>query len=166
MNTKALRIVTLIVFLINVILIFLVDLFTIEMTPDKGISGNGNPAVILWFIELPMYLMLLTGIALIVHRERYLVQYNRIRVLLILLFFFAVSLLLQVDKAQRIHDRIDGRITEFGWLNQYTNTIYINFYSFLSGMLLLLLIQTAVALIRNRFYRAGKPDENNRDGPA
>ncbi|WP_336790132.1 hypothetical protein [Paenibacillus sp. MMO-177] len=158
MNTKALRIVTLIVFLINVILIFLVDLFTIEMIPD-GTSGNGNPADILWFVELPMYLLLLAGIALIVHRERYLVQYNRVRVLLILLVFFAVSVLLQVDKAQRIRDQIDGRITEFGWLNQYTNTIYINFYSFLSGILLLLLIQTVVTLIRNRFYRASKPDK-------
>lgn len=158
MNTKALRIVTLIVFLINVILIFLVDLFTIEMIPD-GTFGNGNPAGILWFVELPMYLLLLAGIALIVHRERYLVQYNRVRVFLILLVFFAVSVLLQVDKAQRIRDQIDGRITEFGWLNRYTNTIYINFYSFLSGILLLLLIQTVVTLIRNRFYRASKPDK-------
>ncbi|NIK69554.1 MULTISPECIES: hypothetical protein [unclassified Paenibacillus] len=159
MSTKSLRIATLIIFLINVILIFLVDWFTVEMLPDKGISGDGNPAVILWFIELPMYLLLLAGVALIVHRERYLVQYNRIRVLLILLVFFAVSVLLQVDNAQRIHDRIDGRTNDYGWLNPYTNTIYINFYSFLSGILLLLLIQTAITLIRNRFYRGDRLDK-------
>lgn len=153
MSTKSLRIATLIVFLINVILIFLVDLFTIEMMPDKGIAGNGNPAVILWFIELPVYLLLLAGIALIVHRERYLVQYNRVRVSLILLVFFAVSLLLQVDKAQRIRNRIDGHTHEFGWLNPYSNTIYINFYSFLSGILLLLFIQSVITLIRFRIQR-------------
>ncbi|GMK45766.1 hypothetical protein PghCCS26_28940 [Paenibacillus glycanilyticus] len=158
MNTKVLRIATLIVFLINVILIFLVDWFTIEMIPGKSISGNSNPAVILWFLELPAYLLLLTGIALIVHRERYLVQYNRVRVSVILLALLAVSLLLQVDKAQRIRDRIDGRTNEFGWLNPYTNTIYINFYSFLSGILLLLLIQSVITLIRFKF-RSGRPTD-------
>ncbi|GLX70234.1 hypothetical protein [Paenibacillus glycanilyticus] len=151
MNTKSLRIATLAVFLINIVLIFLVDLFTIEMLPDKAISGNGNPAVILWFIELPMYLLLLAGIALIVHRERYLMHHNRARISIILLVLLAVSILLQVDKAQRIHDQIDGLIDEFGWLNQYTNTIYINFYSFLSGILLMLFIQSVITLIRYRF---------------
>ncbi|ACS99454.1 hypothetical protein [Paenibacillus sp. JDR-2] len=158
MNTKALRIATLIVFLINVVLIFLVDWFTIEMIPGISISGNSNPAVILWLIELPAYLLLLTGIALIVHRERYLVQYNRVRVSVILLALLAVSLLLQVDKAQRIRDRIDGRTNEFGWLNPYTNTIYINFYSFLSGILLLLFIQSVITLIRYRF-KSGTPTD-------
>jgi hypothetical protein len=153
MSTKAIRIATLIVLLINLALIFIVDLFTIEMLPDKGISGNGNPAIILWFIELPAYLLLLAGIAVIVQRERYLVQYNRVSVSLILLVLLAVSILLQVDKAQRIHDQIDGRINEFGWLNQYTNTIYINFYSFLSGILLLLFIQSVITLIRFRIHR-------------
>ncbi|SFE75936.1 hypothetical protein SAMN05216378_3974 [Paenibacillus catalpae] len=150
MNTKSLRIATLVVLLINLILVGLVELFTFEMEPGKGITGNGNPAVVLWFIELPAYLLLLTGIALIVHKERYLLQYNRIWVSFILLILLAVSILLQVDKAQRIHDQIEGRIEEYGWLNPYTNTIYINFYSFLSGILLMLLIQSVITLIRIR----------------
>lgn len=150
MNTKSLRIATLAVLFINLILIFLVNLFTIEMEPGKGISGNGNPAIILWFIELPAYLLLLIGIALIVHRERYLERRKGIGIPLMLLAFLAVSILLQIDNASRIKEQIDGQINEFGWLNQYTNTIYINFYSFLSGILLMLFIQSVITLIRIR----------------
>jgi hypothetical protein len=149
-HTKSIRIATLVVLFINLILIFLVNLFTIEMEPSKGISGNGNPAIILWFIELPVYLLLLIGIALIVHRERYLERRKGVGIPLMLLAFLAVSILLQMDNASRINEQIEGRINEFGWLNQYTNTIYINFYSFLSGILLMLLIQSVITLIRTK----------------
>lgn len=150
LNTKSLRIATLVVLFINLALIGLVELFTFEIEQGKEISGNGNPALILWFIELPAYLLLLIGIGLIVHRERYLERRKDIWIPLMILVFLAVSILLQVDKAQRGYDQLDGLIEEYGWLNPYTNTIYINFYSFLSGILFMLFIQSVITVIRTR----------------
>lgn len=141
MNRKTMKIGTGILLFINLVVLFLMDLFTIKMLPGKGISGNGNPALPLWFVEIPLYALLLVGIFLLVRQGRYFVATS---VIVPCGFFvlFGLAVYLQIRHAAEINRSIAGLIDEYGWLNQYTNTIYLNYYSFFIGIFALLTVQS------------------------
>ncbi|GGD98319.1 hypothetical protein GCM10010911_66400 [Paenibacillus nasutitermitis] len=147
MRTKTAVIVTMILLLFNVILIFLVDLLTFKMIPGRAISGNGNPAFILWFIEIPAYVFLLLGICYIVNKEKYFTNRSIYYPLLFLLIIVA-SVYLQYNHANHINSTNANLIDEYGWINQYTNTIYINYYTFLMGIFTLLGLQSLFQRIK------------------
>ncbi|MFD0714807.1 hypothetical protein [Paenibacillus sp. GCM10027626] len=152
MSTKTVAICTAVLFALNLIAIQATDIFTIKMRPGRGISGNGNPGLLLWFWEIPLYLLLLAGIVYLVVKTKFFARRG-----FFYPFFFLILLLasgyLQNGHAHRILLSIDGKIDEFGAINQYTNTIYINYYSFLIGIFTLLMILSCAQILMARSLR-------------
>ncbi|WP_221226693.1 hypothetical protein [Paenibacillus baekrokdamisoli] len=109
------------------------------MTPGRAISGNGNPAIILWFLEIPCYLLLLAGIFILIRKEQYFAKGKAVFPFVFLLLF-GLSLYLQYIHAIDIYKTLNNLIDRFGVINQYTNTVFINYYSFFSGIFGLLSI--------------------------
>ncbi|CAH1200574.1 hypothetical protein PAECIP111893_01462 [Paenibacillus plantiphilus] len=110
MKTKIGIIVTIVLIILNLTFILLVDIFTIKMLPGKAISGNGNPALLLWFIEIPAYILLLAGIFYFVHREKYFA--NRTIIFPICFFvIFVAAIILQFDYATNINGLIANSST-------------------------------------------------------
>lgn len=113
------------------------NFFTIE--PDV-ISGNGNPGLIIIILFSPIFVIgyLLTYQ---LSREISFNLLNKFQKLLILFFLFFSSILLIITIIYCANDLIislggppndpNSRIYRFGWFNQYTNSIYFNFYTFL-----------------------------------
>jgi hypothetical protein len=142
-KTKTVSITTLFILLLNLVLIYLVDLFTFEMTPGRAISGNGNPALVLWFFEIPAYVLLLFGLFYLVKQTKYFVHKTAIFPIVYFLLL-CLSVYLQYNHVLKINRSIDQLIDEYGAINQYTNTIYINCYTFLIGIFALLTLQSIV----------------------
>lgn len=141
MKTKIGILVTIVLIILNLTFILLVDIFTIKMLPGRAISGNGNLAIILWFIEIPAYILLLSSMFYLVQREKYFA--NRTIIFPICFFvIFVAAIILQFDYANDINLSIAHLIDEYGAINQYTNTIYINYYTFLIGISFLLTVQS------------------------
>jgi len=113
----------------------------------RAISGNGNPAILLWYLEIPLYVLLLFGIFYIVKKGKYFAD----RTILYPIFFLTllmVNIYLQYVHASTILKSINHLIDEYGAINQYTNTIYLNLYTFLIGICALLAIQSFVQKIK------------------
>lgn len=122
-------------FFINIALLFLIDLMTFKYFK---ISGNGNPALIAVFIFLPVHL---TFLVLLYRFIQYFIKKQRRRTRMFLLFSLVIVLFFSIYKEINFiqsllkdlgggpHD-LESVIYRFGWLNQYTNTIYFNFYTF------------------------------------
>ncbi|MDQ0888541.1 hypothetical protein QFZ81_003629 [Paenibacillus sp. V4I9] len=146
--------------LLAIVLFFLVNLFTLEYRGEGyGISGNGNLGLLFIFPAVPVYLFMLifvykVGGSYYRHRK----NITTLSVILLSLLCFSVygecylihSLLHHLGGGPNSPDSV---IYRFGWLNQYTNTLYFNFYSFTIGVLLTLLICSCVEIFRRRKIR-------------
>lgn len=142
------NILILLFFLLCVIDILLVNLFTIKINPNKGISGNGNPGLMFVIAFIPILFGLVTVIIIKcvkMKNERY--------PLVLLLFgtigtiFFSIRLWIYIDNQyQSFGNRLDG----FKIINQYTNTIFINFYSFFLSLSLLFFILGIIIALRKK----------------
>ncbi|MBD8069462.1 hypothetical protein [Bacillus sp. PS06] len=119
--------------------VYLIRILTI---PPDTISGNGNIAILL----LPIVLFTYTGLLYLVWKEvNQLLKTKNNR--FVYLFIGAATLILIVCIIEEIQftqelitqlgggpDVPDSRIYRFGWFNQYTNTIYVNAYTFFIGL--------------------------------
>jgi len=144
-STRTLFVGTIVLFVLNIVAIQLTELFTIKMLPGRAISGNGNLGLILWFFEIPLYLLLLAGIVYLVLKTKFFARCSFVYPFIFLVLLLVMGYL-QYRHADRILKTIDGRIDEFGGINQYTNTIYINSYSFFIGIFALLMILSCMQI--------------------
>jgi hypothetical protein len=139
-----------------IVLFFLVDLFTLRYRVGHGISGNGNLGLLFVYFALPIYILMLVYVYKVsdtYYRNRK--NIATLSVILLFLLCFCVygecyliqSLLHHLGGGPNSPDSV---IYRFGWLNQYTNTLYFNFYSFTIGVLLSLLISSYVEILRRR----------------
>ncbi|SFS76877.1 hypothetical protein SAMN05428962_2747 [Paenibacillus sp. BC26] len=142
------------------IMFFLIDLFTLRYRVGQGISGNGNLGVLFIYIAVPIYLLMLVYVYKVsdgYYRNRK--NIGALSVILLCLICFCVygesyqiqSLLHHLGGGPNSPGSV---IYRFGWLNQYTNTLYFNFYSFTIGVLMSLLISTYVEMLRRRKVRS------------
>lgn len=115
-----------------IIFIYLVDLFTIK---PSVISGNGNvgllfllPALIVFFFFARSFWRILGSIQL-KSSTWVLIRFGGITLLLLFCFLeyhFTINLINNLGGAP---GNETSRIYRYPWLNQYTNTIFINFYT-------------------------------------
>jgi len=147
-SNKTLFVGTIVLFVLNLIAIELTDIFTIKMMPGMAISGNGNPGLILWFFEIPLYLLLLAAITYLVLRTKFFARCSFVYPFTFLILLLGISYI-QCRHTDRILSSIDGRIDEFGAINQYTNTIYINQYSFLIGIFALFMVLSSMQILKH-----------------
>ena len=92
-------------------------------------------------IEIPAYLFLLLGIFYLVNKEKCFTKRN-ILYSLLFLFLLVVTVYLQYKHAHNINKVNANLIEEYGLINEYTNTIYINYYTFMIGNSALLTLQS------------------------
>ncbi|MGI8385887.1 hypothetical protein [Robertmurraya sp. P23] len=115
-----------------IIFIYLVDLFTIKPSVT---SGNGNvgllfliPALIVFFLFARSFWRILGSIQL-KSSTLVLIRFGGIILLLLFCFLeynFTINLINNLGGAP---GNESSRIYRYPWLNQYTNTVFINFYT-------------------------------------
>jgi len=126
-----------------VIFIFLVDVFTVKPSVN---SGNGNigllfviPALIVFFLFARSFWRVFDSIQL-KSSTWILLRIGGIALLLLFCFLeyhFTINLINDLGGAS---EKEASRIYRYPWLNQYTNTLFINFYTLglmLSGVTLI-----------------------------
>lgn len=126
----------------QLIIYFLLCLIAIVMVKEfsfspESFSGNGNPVILIFpFVLLTFSLfgyelfLLLKGASLKRPTWRNLIVGSLIILLAasVLEFVYFNELIHKLGGPPTSHE---SRIYRFPWLNQYTNTIFVNFYSFL-----------------------------------
>jgi len=135
--------IVLILIVVNIVLLYLTDLFTLKMVPGRGISGNSNPGIVIWFLEIPAYVALLICIFYITHKRQSFAS-GRLPYAILFLAVVATAAYIQYRHASRIIAANGDRIQEFGAINQYTNTVYLNGYTFMIGISALLAVLALV----------------------
>ena len=118
--------------ILSVVFIYLVDLFTIK---PHVISGNGNLGLLFVVPALAFFIMFVRSL------WRYLgtlkfksttwmkIGWGAFAILLLLSFFeykLAIDLVNDLGGSPKI---ASSKIYRYPWLNQYTNTLFINFYT-------------------------------------
>ncbi|WP_338539853.1 hypothetical protein [Paenibacillus tundrae] len=129
----------------NVLMVGGVHISTIQHEPGRGVSGNGNLGLlvlfpsILTFIILCMWTMTLTRRWFNDHRDRSDPMYALIPIVAILLC--GLFIFMEVQFIHNLGEQLNGytndpdsAVYRFGWLNQYTNTLYYNFPILLFGL--------------------------------
>lgn len=119
----------------------LIDLCTIK---PSQISGNGNIAILFTIPTVLFYLLFLFNFVrwfMVVVHDFTLKQ--RLSLLIILFITFIVLIFLEIDFVRNLTDLLGGgpedpesRIYQFGWYNQYTNTLFFNWITFCMGIVI------------------------------
>ncbi|MEK0315025.1 hypothetical protein [Cohnella sp. 56] len=157
MNKKIKKdlIVLFILLCLSALLFFLIDLFTLKNDHD-GVSGNGNLGLLFVFPAIPLYVIMLAyafRISQLHFRTRKNLK-SYIWTLFLLLFLFIYGAYKQI---QSLLQDLGGEPNEpqsiiygWPWLNQYTNTLFFNFFTFTAGIMLILLVSSIVVHFRIR----------------
>lgn len=130
---------------ISIIGFYLVSLFTIS---PNVTSGNGNLALLFIPIALAFYITL---VATIVKESNRLIVKLSMPFIVILVFVSCILLYLiiqeEIEFIYELYAALGGysnnpnsKIYRYGLLNQYTNTIFFNFFTYCGGILVGLIV--------------------------
>lgn len=146
-------------FVLTLIGVGLVDLFTFRLRPGGGMSGNGNPALLILFPLVPLYAVLLGMLGIASHRffADGLRRHDNQAVIAMMLIILGVVLVVMewlyvkqfIGDLGGPPDKPDSAIYRWGWWNQYTNTAYINVFTYTFGIDLSMIIGYAAAWMTN-----------------
>lgn len=121
-------------------------------------SGNGNPGIVVMFIIFPFFIFSLYLTYKQFSRLFLRINIWMINIIVLLLCMKSIGLLITplLDFAYELVQalggpptEVDSRIYNFGWFNQYTNSIYFNIYTFTIAHLLAVI----AASMRSLFSR-------------
>lgn len=122
-------------FLISILGFYCIDLLTFRASPNGTVSGNGNPAILVMFVFVPLFLWYIVYLAIAVYRLN-LAKYSKYTLLFQISFIaLGVVMIFQVVEVHIMSlgggpNHPESLIYRWGWFNQYTNTIYFNVYTF------------------------------------
>ncbi|MFB9330910.1 hypothetical protein ACFFSY_33630 [Paenibacillus aurantiacus] len=142
---------------LSIVFFLLVYIFTLTYRGDgHGASGNGNLGILFIIPAIPLYLIALIFTYRIVGPlldGAKTMLWGAMGLPLVILLCI-LGEYVYVDNLIR-HLRggpgnPDSVIYNFGWLNQYTNRIYFNAYTFVIGLSLAALTRLVVKRIRNK----------------
>ncbi|MFC7679196.1 PolC-type DNA polymerase III [Paenibacillus sp. GCM10028914] len=152
-----------VLFLITTALTGLVDMMTFRLNWSGHISGNGNPALLVVFMLVPLYMVLLclVGIASwsFFHEKMRDGWYSSGSLVFLIIMagvlaLFAYGYYIQIfNKLGGGPDNTDSAIFRFGHWNQYTNTAYINILTYSLGLVFSMIAGYAAALVTRRKVR-------------
>ena len=126
----------------QLIVYFLLCLIAIAMVKEftfspEVFSGNGNPVILLFPFVILSFVLFGIEFSLSLKAANFTIKTWR-RLIIVSLIIFISSLIMEFFFVkQLIHQlggpptKIDSRIYHYPWLNQYTNTLFVNFYTFL-----------------------------------
>ncbi|WP_418040479.1 hypothetical protein [Paenibacillus xylanilyticus] len=136
----------------NVLMIFALHGLTFQHEAGRGVSGNGNPGILILFPSLLTFLILciwtvsLSKRWLYDQRQRWGMKVHVMMamaaVLLCVLSVFWQLLMIEDLRVQLggFTNDPSSAVYRFGWLNQYTNTLYYNTPILLFGLSLSIFI--------------------------
>lgn len=146
--------------LLNVLLVWGVELFTFKYRPGYGISGNGNPGIL---VLVAAYICFFFLLVVTFFRSSSFFQNPTNRSSQPLLPLLACLLLIfmilgEIHSIQSLREQLHGFthdeqsvVYRFRYLNQYTNTLYFNLYILIGGICVSSLLSWIIAKIRNKF---------------
>ncbi|GAA0839860.1 hypothetical protein GCM10008915_34270 [Bifidobacterium pullorum subsp. gallinarum] len=150
----------LVLFFLTMTLTGMVDLFTFRLRWNGGLSGNGNPALLIVFLLVPLYtvLLCLTGAAsCYFFREKMRDGWYSGGMLSCLVVMTGTISWLAVGYYYRIFHDLVGATSEsgstifrFGEWDQYSNTAFINILTYSLGISLSLLIGYGIAFLTRK----------------
>lgn len=150
---------TLILLLLNVLCIFAVDITTFKYKNGGVISGNGNPGLIALTMGWILLLFLLIRVVFIAIEYLKKVSHKLSKVIIptCLIVILALMILAEIRFINLLGHNLNGFTNEknsivfrFGWINQYTNSLFYNGYILIFGVALALLVSWVMARILAR----------------
>ncbi|WP_127538487.1 hypothetical protein [Paenibacillus illinoisensis] len=130
----------------NILMIFAVHGLTFQHEAGRGISGNGNPGILILFPSLLTFLILCIWTVslfkrwLYDQRQRWVGKVH-VMVPLAAVLLCVLSVFLELLMIEDLRVQLGGftndpssAVYRFGWLNQYTNTLYYNAPILLFGL--------------------------------
>ncbi|WP_145333065.1 hypothetical protein [Paenibacillus xylanexedens] len=135
------------IFLIwNVLMVFAVDGMTIKHEMGKGVSGNGNLGILALFPSVLTFLILCFWTAYVTKwwfydQREYWGKWGNAAVSIVAAALCVLSVFWEIYIFEDLRVQLNGythdpesAVYRFGWLNQYTNTLYYNFPILLFGV--------------------------------
>lgn len=134
---------TVFLLILCILFIYLVDLFTIN---HNVISGNGNLGLLFMFPALIIFLLFAYSIWICLANLQLptktwmFISFGSFFLLLLFCYLEYTFVLQLIDSLGGTPEIETSKIYRYSWLNQYTNTLFINFFTlsiFISGVVLL-----------------------------
>lgn len=157
---RSLFLSVIVLFLITSTLTGFVDLMTFRLNWSGHLSGNGNPALLVVFILIPLYIPLLYLIGMASRyffHEKMKDGWYSAGTLTFLILMAGVIALFAYGYYYQIFSGLGGgpsntesAIFRFGHWNQYTNTAYINILTYSLGLVCSMIAGYVAALITRR----------------
>lgn len=153
---------TIILLALNVLCIFAVDIATIKYRVGKGTSGNGNPGIVVLILSLLLLAIFL--ILLVLKSIESLRKLPPTVTTIVIPFLSLVTLVLMIfgelNKISALEQNLkgftnskDSVVFRFGWINQYTNTLFYNGYILMFGISIAMLVCCLVVRIQSKERR-------------
>ncbi|WP_339218406.1 hypothetical protein [Paenibacillus sp. FSL H8-0332] len=153
---------TIILLALNVLCIFVADLTTIKYRLGKGTSGNGNPGIVVLILSLLLLAIFL--ILLVLKSIESLRKLPPTVTTIVIPFLSLVTLVLMIfgelNKISALEQNLkgftnskDSVVFRFGWINQYTNTLFYNGYILMFGISIAMLVCCLVVRIQSKERR-------------
>lgn len=148
---------TIILLALNVLFIFAVDITTIKYRVGKGTSGNGNPGIVVLILSLILFAIFLVNLVLkAIEFLRELPQaITGIVIPSLAIVTLGVTIFGELNKISALKQNLNGFTNDqdsvvfhFGWINQYTNTLFYNGYILLFGISVAVLVSCLVVRIQ------------------
>lgn len=136
---------------------YLIDLMTFKPRPNGAISGNGNPAIIIMFVAIPIYAVLLGMTSMLVYNVKKVSQIKKGLIIFFISLLLIFCVIGEINEVKWHLDILNGGpnnpksiIYGWGWFNQYTNTIFFNVNSFVFGIALSGVLGCILSIKKNR----------------
>lgn len=137
-------------FIVNIFCFVLIDIFTVKPNSHAGSSGNGNIGLIFDIIAIPFYLLFLfqiiVSVSPIIKSQLVTKPKNLITILLLVIILVGLILLQfyyyhsEIIKFGGDNTNPNSLIYNFDLINQYTNILFFNSYTFLIGIVISILL--------------------------
>lgn len=150
---------TIILLALNIICIFAVDITTIKYRLGNGTSGNGNPGIVVLILSLILLAIFLVNLVLkSVESLRKLPQVVTTIVIpaiamltLVLMIFGELNTISALEQnLNGFTNDQDSVVFRFGWINQYTNTLFYNGYILIFGISMAMLVSCLIVRIQSK----------------
>lgn len=148
---------TIILLALNVLFIFAVDISTIKYRLGKGISGNGNPGIVVLILSLILLAIFLVNLVLksVESLRKQSQAITGIVISALAIVTLGVAIFAELNKISALKENLNGFTNDqnsvvfrFGWINQYTNTLFYNEYILIFGISLAMLVSCLVVRIQ------------------
>lgn len=153
---------TIILLALNVLCIFAVDITTIKYRVGKGTSGNGNPGIVVLILSLILLAIFLIHLVLkSIESLRKLpptvttivIPALAMVTLVFMIFGELNTISALVKNLNGFTNDKDSVVFRFGWVNQYTNTLFYNGYILMFGISIAMLVSCLVVRIQSKERR-------------